>query len=79
MPERRVSKTPIAQCELDHRGQGNDPFPRLAGQHADYLVKQLVVFQRTDQRPTAAAMKIVEHELSGQEIESVAACVHALP
>lgn len=64
-------------CHGD-RGQGNDQFPRLAGQHADYVVKQLVVFQRTDQRPTAAAMKIVAHELSGQEIESVAAYVQAL-
>ena len=25
--------------------------PRLAGQHADYLIKQLIVFHRTDERP----------------------------
>ena len=65
-------------CHGD-QGQGKDQFPRLAGQHADYVVKQLVVFQRTDQRPTAAAMKIVAHELSVQEIENVAAYVQTLP
>ena len=27
--------------------------PRIAHQHADYIVKQLEVFQRTDQRPEA--------------------------
>ncbi len=64
-------------CHGD-RGQGNGQFPRLAGQHADYLVKQLLVFQRTNQRPNAAAMKIVAHELSRPEIESVAAYVQAL-
>jgi len=64
-------------CHGD-RGQGNGQFPRLAGQHADYVVKQLVVFQRTNQRPTAAMMKIVAHELSGPEIESVAAYLQAL-
>lgn len=67
-----------ASCHGDN-GQGKDQFPRLAGQHADYVVKQLVVFQRTDQRPTAAAMKIVAHELSGQEIEDVASYVQSLP
>jgi len=64
-------------CHGD-RGQGNGQFPRLAGQHADYVVKQLVVFQRTNQRPTAAMMKIVAHELSGPEIENVAAYLQAL-
>lgn len=64
-------------CHGD-RGQGNGQFPRLAGQHADYVVKQLVVFQRTNQRPSAAAMKIVAHELSRPEIENVAAYVQAL-
>jgi len=36
---------PCATCHGDH-GQGNAGFPRLAGQHADYVVKQLLVFQR---------------------------------
>jgi cytochrome c553 len=59
-------------------GQGNEAFPRLAGQHADYIVKQLVVFQRTDQRPEGAIMKTVAHELSLEDIKNVAAYVQTL-
>ncbi len=54
-------------------------FLRLAGQHADYVVKQLLVFQRTDERPEGVAMKVVAHKLSGQNIEDVAIYLQALP
>lgn len=73
-----------ASCHGD-RGQGNGMFPRLAGQHADYLVKQLTVFQRTDERsdprtlPTGAVMKTVAHELGTEDIANVAAYAQALP
>jgi cytochrome c553 len=60
-------------------GQGNDAFPRLAGQHADYVVKQLLVFQRTDERPDGAMMKTIAHELTPQDIENVAAYVQTMP
>jgi cytochrome c553 len=53
-------------------------FPRLAGQHADYLVKQLLVFQRTDERPEGSIMKTVAHELSPANIGDVAAYVQSL-
>lgn len=59
-------------------GQGNAAFPRLAGQHADYVVKQLIVFQRTDERPEGAVMKTVAHELSLEDIRNVAAYVQSL-
>ena len=61
------------------KGEGNATFPRLAGQHVDYLVKQLVVFQRTDERPEGAIMKNVAHELTPQNIADVAAYAQALP
>lgn len=61
------------------KGEGNATFPRLAGQHVDYLVKQLVVFQRTDERPEGAIMKTVAHELTPQNIADVAAYAQALP
>jgi len=37
----------IPACATCHgpQAQGNGPFPRLAGQHADYLLKQLLVIQ----------------------------------
>jgi cytochrome c553 len=59
-------------------GRGNSIFPRLAGQHADYLVKQLVVFQRTDDRPEGSIMKTVAHELTQQNIDDVAAYLQSL-
>ena len=59
--------------------QGNAAFPRLAGQHADYLVKQLVVFQRTDERPQGSVMKTVAHELTRENIDDVARYLEAMP
>ena len=59
-------------------GQGNATFPRLAGQHMDYVEKQLMVFQRSDQRPQGAVMKTVAHELSREDIRDVAAYVQSL-
>jgi len=68
---------PCASCHGPN-GAGNGKFPRIAGQHSDYLVKQLTVFQRTDERPEAALMKTVAHELSAEEINNVAAYVQTL-
>jgi len=58
---------------------GNDTYPRLSVQHADYIVKQLGVFQRTDERPEGAVMKVVAHGLSESEFADVAAYLQALP
>ncbi len=71
----------IPPCSSCHgpQGMGNGQFPRIAGQHLDYLVKQLTVFQRTNQRPEGAIMKTVAHKLSRQNIEDAAAYVQALP
>ena len=51
--ENGLSAQNVPACSSCHgaEGKGNAPFPRIAGQHADYLVKQLIVFQRTDERP----------------------------
>lgn len=70
----------VPACTACHgaKGQGHDGFPRLAGQHADYVIKQLMVFQRTDQRPDGAAMKVVAHELHDTDMRDVAAYVQAL-
>ncbi|MFC5498431.1 c-type cytochrome [Caenimonas terrae] len=70
----------VPACIACHgeNGQGNAGFPRLAGQHADYTAKQLLVFQRTDERPEGAVMKVVAHELTAENIRNVAAYVQAL-
>jgi cytochrome c553 len=65
-------------CHGD-KAQGNATFPRLAGQHVDYIVKQLQVFQRTDERPDGAVMKVIAHQMSTQDMENVASFLQSLP
>jgi cytochrome c553 len=74
-PQRGVP--PCASCHGDH-GQGLAAFPRIAGQHADYVRKQLRVFQNTNDRPAGAAMKAVAHGLDGDDIANVAAYLQTL-
>lgn len=70
----------VPACTSCHgaKGSGSAAFPRIAGQHADYVRKQLEVFQRTDERPEGAVMKTVAHALSKDEIDAAAAFVQTL-
>ena len=70
----------VPACASCHGAEanGNATFPRLAGQHADYIVKQLKIFQRTNERPAGAIMKGVTHDLSDSDMTAVAAYVQAL-
>ncbi len=70
----------IPPCMACHgpEAAGNGTFPRLAGQHADYIMKQLTVFQRTDERPQGAVMKNVAHDLTPDNIANVAAFLSTL-
>lgn len=65
----------IPPCMVCHGAEaaGLGAFPRLAGQHADYIMKQLLVFQRTDERAQGAVMKNIAHELTPDNIRNVAA------
>jgi cytochrome c553 len=78
--ERGVPDEHVPACTTCHgeNAQGRDGFPRLAGQHADYVRKQLDVFQRTEGRPEGAVMKAVAHELKPQEIVAVADYVQGM-
>lgn len=69
---------PCSTCHGDH-GQGNGEFPRIAYQHADYVIKQLTVFQRTNERPDGVAMKAITHSLSDQNMAAVAAYLQQMP
>lgn len=64
----------VAPCSSCHgaAGQGNGRFPRLAGQHANYMSRQIKVLQLTDQRPRDDLMKQVNHSLSDADARSVA-------
>lgn len=79
--ETGVADKGVPACASCHgeKGHGQATFPRIAGQHADYVVKQLVVFQRTDDRPEGSIMKTVAHELTRQNIDDVAGYLQALP
>ena len=79
--ESGIADKGIPACSGCHgaKGEGNASFPRIAGQHVDYVVKQLLVFQRTDERPEGTIMKTVAHELTRQHIRDVAGYVQALP
>jgi cytochrome c553 len=74
-----ASNTPACSGCHGAKGEGLQQFPRLAGQHADYLVKQLMVFQRTEQRPEGAMMKGVAHALTSENMKNVAAYLEAMP
>ena len=76
-----VADKGVPACSTCHgpEGKGNATFPRLAGQHADYLVKQLLVFQRTDERPEGSIMKTVAHDLTPQNMQDVAGYLQAMP
>jgi cytochrome c553 len=66
-----VPRQQIAACASCHgaQAQGNGPFPRLAGQHAPYLLKQLLVIQSVLR--TAPVMHGVIKDLSRQQMEAV--------
>lgn len=70
----------VPACATCHgaRAEGRDAFPRLAGQHADYVAKQLLVFQQTDERPEGAVMKGVAHTLRPGQIAAIADYVQGL-
>ena len=75
-----VPDSGIPACGSCHGpdGMGSAAFPRIAGQHADYLEKQLRVFQRTDQRPEGAVMKAVAHKLTQQNINDVSVYLQSM-
>lgn len=71
----------VAACVACHgqHGEGMNQFPRLAGQHADYVMKQLEVFQQTETRPRGTPMKAVCTNMSERDMRAVAAFVEAFP
>ncbi|RVD79805.1 Cytochrome c [Pseudomonas koreensis] len=63
----------VAQCSSCHgaAGEGDGQVPRVAGQHAAYMSRQIKVLQQTELRPRDALMKH-NHSLSDADAESVA-------
>jgi cytochrome c553 len=75
-----IASQNVPPCATCHgpQGHGVAVYPRIAGQHADYVMKQLTVYQRTEERPAGAVMKVVAHSLTRQEMRAVAAYVQGL-
>ena len=78
--EKGIAARNVPACASCHgaAAQGAQQFPRLAGQHAAYLVKQLNIFQKTDTRPEGSIMKAVVHDLTPQDISEVARYLESL-
>jgi cytochrome c553 len=73
VPARQIP--PCATCHGAH-AQGMATFPRLAGQHAPYLLKQLLVIQSALR--TAPVMHGVVKDLSRQQMEAVVAYLESI-
>ncbi|MCW5664423.1 MAG: c-type cytochrome [Piscinibacter sp.] len=65
-----------ASCHGD-RAEGQTGFPRLAGQHADYIVRQLKVF-KTPLRPHGVIMKNEVRAMNEAQMKAVAAYLQSL-
>src|ERR1700675_754881 len=76
--EEGVTSQGIPACATCHgpQARGSDIFPRLAGQHADYLVKQALVIQR-DLR-FSPVMRDVVKNLSQDQMRAVATYLESL-
>lgn len=77
--EKGIAAQGVLACASCHgnKAEGAAGFPRLAGQHADYLVRQLKVF-RTPLRPHGVVMKKESGSLSEPQMRAVAAYIQSL-
>ena len=68
----------VQACAACHgkNAEGNGIFPRLAGQHAEYLVKQLVLFKSSMREGSnAPVMHNVSTGIAFEQMEAVAAYI----
>ncbi|MDE2372585.1 MAG: c-type cytochrome [Burkholderiales bacterium] len=77
--ERGIPAKGVRACASCHgdRAEGQAAFPRLAGQHADYLYRQLRAF-RTPLRPHGILMKKETLALTDAQLRAVAAYLQSL-
>jgi cytochrome c553 len=71
-----IPETKVQACGACHGkgAEGNAVFPRLAGQHAEYLVKQLVLFKGAlREGGNAPMMHTISTGMTFEQMEAVAA------
>ena len=69
-----IAKTNVPACAACHGANGAGlpkQFPRLAGQHADYVYQQLKTF-RTGERANAPMMTAIATKMTDAEMQAVA-------
>ena len=68
-----IPQAGVVPCMTCHgaKAEGNSIFPRLAGQHRQYLIKQLLVFRDTHGRPDTP-MESVSKTMTDQNIQQLA-------
>ena len=77
-------KTGLPACTGCHSptGQGNEPagYPHLAGQHAQYTIKQLTDFREGDRTNDGdiMVMRTIAERLSNKDIQAVAEYIQGL-
>ena len=75
-----IAATQAPACAACHGATGTGipkQFPRLAGQHADYIVQQLKTF-RTGERANAPMMATIAAKMSDSEMQAVADYIQGL-
>jgi len=63
---------PCATCH-GKQAAGSVELPRLAGQHPQYLMRQVRAFKQANGSRDSAIMRVMSHRLSDLELEAVAA------
>jgi cytochrome c553 len=74
--EAGIPAAKVQACVTCHgkNAEGNSAFPRLAGQHAEYLVKQLVLFKSSlREGSNAPIMHNISTGMSFEQMEAVSA------
>ncbi|WP_353153619.1 cytochrome c [Herminiimonas fonticola] len=78
-----VAKYNCASCHgADFQTPIDPGYPKLAGQHKDYLKHAMVAYKRGNQVSNGrsnAIMGPLAKQLSGQDIENIATYLHSLP
>ncbi len=73
----------VPACETCHGtdAHGRGSFPFIAGQHEDYILKQLNIFKETEERDEKLGqmMKNETHDLSSEEMKAAAAYIATMP
>ncbi len=70
----------VIACAACHGpdGSGQGEIPRISGQHQSYLLKQILTFKYTNDRPRGALMQQVTHDLNPDDAKNVAVYIEEL-